>query len=82
MNPGSIEEEGGETARSLISGMKDSPLTLALVLFNLAFIGIVGYGSFKEREWRTEIFDRMAAAQAKYADMLYNCTPNPKGHEQ
>jgi hypothetical protein len=76
MSPG-LTEEGGETARTLISTMRDSPLTLALVIFNIFVIAIVGYGSVKEREWRTEIFDRMATAQSKYAEMLYNCTPNP-----
>jgi len=80
MNPG-LEEQGGETARTLITSLKDSPLTLSLVLFNLIFIGVVAYGSFKEREWRTEIFDHMSQQQAKYADMLYNCTPNrPQEH--
>jgi len=42
MNPG-ISQEAGETARTLVEAFKSTPAMLALVLFNLAFMGMVVY---------------------------------------
>jgi len=42
MNPG-ISEEVGHTARTIVESFKSAPAVLALVLFNLAFIGVVAY---------------------------------------
>lgn len=67
MNPGPVEE-GGETVRTLINTMKESPLTLSLVIFNILFIGLVAYGTMQER-----------AQREKVMQMLYNCTPNAGG---
>ena len=38
-----IPHEMGETARAVIGAMKTSPALLALVIFNLVFMGIVTY---------------------------------------
>jgi hypothetical protein len=38
MNPGPIEE-AGSTARQLITGLATTPMILALVVFNLFYIG-------------------------------------------
>ena len=42
MNPG-VSHEAGETARTVVEAMKSTPAMLALVVFNLAFIGLIGY---------------------------------------
>jgi uncharacterized membrane protein affecting hemolysin expression len=77
MNPG-VTEEGGEVAKSLISNLKDSPVTLALVLFNVVFLVVIFF-SMRDQRNRTEQFqDRLFDQQSKTMEMLYNCTPNPK----
>ena len=42
MNP-NVGHEAGETARTVVEALKTTPMTLALVEFNLAFIGLIGY---------------------------------------
>jgi hypothetical protein len=42
MNPG-IGEEAGGTARALISSLASTPMILALVVFNLFYIGFSTY---------------------------------------
>ena len=42
MNPG-VGHEAGETARRVVEAMKSTPAILALVIFNLLFMGLVGY---------------------------------------
>lgn len=78
MNPGNPVEEGGETARTLISSMKDSPMTLALVVFNLIFIVVIYLGTKDNRAAIDHLMTTMLAQEAHTADMLYNCTPNPR----
>jgi len=43
MSPNGIGHEAGETARTVVSALKTTPAILALVLFNLTFMGIVTY---------------------------------------
>jgi preprotein translocase subunit YajC len=77
MNPG-VGEEVGKTTRGLIESMKDSPITLALVLFNLLFVVIVFFSVRDQRahmeSFQTELFKQ----QTKTMEMLYNCTPGAK----
>ena len=42
MNPG-VTEEAGQTARSLISSLSSTPMILAVLLFNVAYIGVTTY---------------------------------------
>jgi len=42
MNPG-VGHEAGETARTVVEAMKSTPAILALVIFNLLFMGAVVY---------------------------------------
>jgi uncharacterized membrane protein affecting hemolysin expression len=76
VNPGSIEEEGGATARTLITGLKESPIVLALVLFNIMFVAAVYYGTRENRSALDRVMTALIEQQAKNAEMLYNCTPN------
>jgi hypothetical protein len=76
MNPG-IGEEGGKVATSLITNLHDSPLTLALVLFNMAFIFVI-YLSVRDQRGAEEAFqNRLFDQQAKSMEMLYHCSPLP-----
>jgi len=38
-----IGHEAGETARTVVTALKTTPAILALVLFNLAFMGVVAW---------------------------------------
>lgn len=56
MNPGGPVEEVGQTARSLITGLSSTPMVLAVLVFNLFYIGATGY-IFLERNKREEASD-------------------------
>jgi hypothetical protein len=53
MNPGAIEE-GGSTARTLISSLATTPMVLALVVFNLLYIAGTTYLQIKQAERFTD----------------------------
>jgi hypothetical protein len=53
MNPG-VTEETGSTARTLIQSLASTPLVLALVVFNLFYIGMTTYLQIKQGERFTE----------------------------
>ena len=36
-----MSDEAGKTARTIVDALKTTPMVLALVLFNLAFIGMI-----------------------------------------
>ena len=38
-----VTEETGKTARSIITALQSTPGVLALVLFNVSFIGLIGW---------------------------------------
>ena len=42
MNSG-VGHEAGETARTVVEALKSTPAILALVVFNLLFIGVVAW---------------------------------------
>ena len=67
-------EEAGSTARSLFESMRESPVTLSLVIFNIVFLGIMYFSLSEERDSRNKLIDIMAATNDKTAMMLYNCT--------
>jgi len=53
MNPG-VSQETGQTARSVVTALQSTPAILALVLFNLAFMGMVIYIQHTNGErWQT-----------------------------
>jgi hypothetical protein len=71
MNPGAVEE-GGKVASTLIDAMKSQPMTLALVVFNIVFIGAVLYAGNHQRA----LIEKMIEQQGEVSKLLYNCTPN------
>ena len=42
MNPGAVDEVG-KTSRSIVDALKSTPGVLALLLFNLIFIGLIAW---------------------------------------
>jgi len=70
VNPGSPVEEGGETARALISTMKESPITLALVIFNILLLVLVYYNAKDLRKTNERQFKAMLDEQAKTTELL------------
>ena len=67
-------EESAKTARSLFESMKESPVTLALVIFNIVFLGVMYFSLAEERDSRNRLIDYMVSTNDKTAQMLYNCT--------
>jgi len=53
MSPG-ITEEGGSTARALITSLASTPMILALVVFNLFYIGMTTWLQIKQGERFTD----------------------------
>jgi hypothetical protein len=53
MNPGAIEE-GGNTARTLITSLSSTPMILALVVFNLFYIATTTWLQIKQSERFTD----------------------------
>lgn len=74
MTPGPIEE-GGETVRTLISSMKESPITLALVLFNLCLLVLLYFNGVSARASTERLYMTMMEQEKRTAEMLYNCAP-------
>ena len=49
-----IGHEVGETARTAVEALKTTPATLALVIFNLLFMGVVTYVQYSNGErWQS-----------------------------
>jgi hypothetical protein len=61
MTPGPVQE-GAAVAKSVVAGLKDQPLSLALIIVNLAFIGFVG--------WIAHEFNQRTTHQYEVKDQL------------
>lgn len=62
MNPGGPVEEAGYTARTLVSSLATTPMILALVVFNMFYIGFTTWLQTKQGERFTDnqaIWERM-----------------------
>jgi hypothetical protein len=58
----SVTQEAGQTARTIVSSLASTPVVLALVVFNLFYIGMTTYLQVKQSERFTanqEIWERM-----------------------
>ncbi len=68
MNPGPVEEVGS-TARSLVSSLATTPMILALVVFNLFYIGFSSWMQHEQGVRFTEnqaIWERMVVKAMDY----------------
>ena len=78
MTPGPVEE-GGKAASAIVESLKTSPVILALVIFNLAFIALVYVNARDLRDTFDRTMGAMLLQQAKMSEMLFNCTPAQPG---
>lgn len=70
MNPG-VGEEVGKVAASAIDALKSTPAVLALLVFNILFMLILGYVSLKSSErWDKEI--------GRWETLVHACQNIPK----
>jgi hypothetical protein len=74
VNPG-LTEEGGKVASTLIENLKTSPVTLALVIFNMLFVVVVYFGMRDQRNREETFQTKLFLQQTETMKMLYNCTP-------
>jgi hypothetical protein len=56
MSPGPISD----TTKSAIEALKTSPMVLALLLFNIAFIALLAYTTSSERTQWTKVVELLA----------------------
>ena len=71
MNP--ISEEVGQTARSVISVMKESPLSLALVLMNCLLVAYLFYSGSSVLEQRVTMSKLIIEWQQQLQPLLAGC---------
>ena len=61
MNPGAVEE-GAAVAKGVVEGLKSQPLSLALIVLNLVFLGFV--------TWLASEFNARTTHQYEVKDQL------------
>jgi len=72
MNPGAAEE-AGKAANTFMQSLKDQPLSLALVVMNLALLGLFFYIAHVATENRSNEFSKMIEAQKEVNLLLSKC---------
>lgn len=78
MNPGPIEETG-KVASTLITNLKDSPLTLALVLFNLVFVAVIYFSTLDLRDHQEKLTNRLIEQLDKNQTLISQCIQQKPG---
>lgn len=71
-------EEGAKIASSLIGNLKDQPVTLALILFNLIFVAAVYFSGLDVRDHQEKLMDQMLEMNNKTQGILLNCIVPPR----
>jgi len=69
MNPGAVEE-GAKVATGVIEGLKSQPISLALIVMNVIFVGAIAYAS---HELNIRTTTRYAAQDALINKLLDQC---------
>lgn len=72
MNPG-VTEEVAKVATTTVEALKQTPLVLSLVVFNVVFMLMVGYLSIKTGSRSEHELERMHALVAK---VMATCVPS------
>jgi hypothetical protein len=72
MNP-PIADEVGQTARSVISVMKESPLSLALVVMNILLVAFLFYSNQSVLQQRQDALTRIVDWQRATDTLMANC---------
>jgi hypothetical protein len=72
MNPG-LTAEAGKTARSVVEVMKESPLSLALVVMNFALVGFLFYSGSTTLDQRSAMSKMIIDWQRETGTILGGC---------
>jgi len=78
MSPNGPIHEAGETARSAINIFTQAPLVLALILMNVALLGILYYVLSQVYERRAKDQELIYQEQKEVQQLLLNCVPIKK----
>jgi hypothetical protein len=70
--PGPIEE-GAKVATAVVEAVKNQPMTLAMILFNLLFVLLVFLGSKDFRGNQLKLMSMMIELTGKSQEMLGKC---------
>jgi len=69
--------EAGETTRSIVDVFRSQPLVLALVLMNLALLGLLYWSSIAAERERTRGLELLYDNRKTVGELLRNCYPVP-----
>ena len=69
--------EAGETARSALNIFAREPIVLALVVMNLALLGLLYWGGVSAEHERTKGIELLYENRKYVADILSKCYPAP-----
>src|SRR5262245_46725352 len=70
--PGAVEE-GGKIATSIIDVLKQEPISLALVIMNLALLGMFFYVGSKSAETRAREVSMIYENEKRTSELLAKC---------
>ena len=70
--------EAGETARTIVDVFRTSPLTLALILMNLALLGLLYFSSVSGERERSKSLELLYDNRKIVGQLLHDCTPDGK----
>lgn len=70
-------EEGGKAARTFMEALKDQPLSLALVVMNVALIGFLYYTGVVAHDERKTEMQLLYSNRDSVARLLAECYPAP-----
>ena len=69
--------EAGETARSIVDVFRANPLTLALILMNLALLGFLYWRETSAEHERSRSLELLYENRKYMGDLLARCYPAP-----
>jgi hypothetical protein len=77
MNPGAAEE-GVKAAGTFMTIMKEQPLSLALIIMNLALLAFLWFGLKQQSDLRSHDLALYFTQQKESADLLARCIVPPR----
>jgi len=66
-------EEGGNIARAMIAGLKESPITLGLMALNVVFLVYIFFTQHEDNQIRRELTSLYVKQQTDIATILAKC---------
>ena len=78
MNPGAVEE-GAKVATGIVEGLRTQPLSLALIVVNLVFIGFMAWIA---HEFNVRTTHQYEVKDQLITKLLDQCRPNQQSQQQ